>query len=125
MNNTTTLLASHRAPKATDTIVVGRELNSSVARRFTRAIGKLIEAGSRACTIDMSEVEDADSNGFGALVSALRKLEEVGAHAVVVCANPAIRKLFEVTSVSRLAAVVTKPEDARRVHASFASGLAS
>ena len=108
-----------------DTIPVGRKLDASVARRISRVVGKLIESGVRACTIDMSGVESADSGGFGALIMALRKLEEVGAHAVVVCANPKIRKLFEVATVSRFAPVVSRPEDARRLHAAVASGLAS
>lgn len=111
--------------KLSDTISVGRKLDSSISRRFTRAISKLIDAGIRTCTIDMSSVESADSSGFGALSMALRRLEEHGTHAVVVCANPAIRKLFEVTSVSRLARVVPRVEDARRLHAAIASGLAS
>ena len=125
MKNNTTPLVSRRTLPVTDTISVGRTLDSSVARRFTRAIAKLVDAGVRACTIDLSAVETADSGGFGALMMALRKLEEVGTHVVVVCANPAIRKLFEVTSVSRLAPVVARPEDARRLHAATASGLAS
>lgn len=108
-----------------DTISVGRKLDASVGKRFTRAIGKLLESGARACTIDMTAVESADSGGFGALMMALRKLEEVGAHVVVVCSNPAIRKMFEVATVSRFAPVVTRPEDARRLHAAVASGLAS
>jgi anti-sigma B factor antagonist len=124
MSNTT-LLASRRAKPVSDTISVGRKLDTSVAKRFTRTIGKLVASGARACTIDLSAVESADSGGFGALMMALRKLEEVGAHVVVVCSNPAIRKLFEVATVSRFAPVVTRPEDARRLHASFAGGLAS
>jgi anti-sigma B factor antagonist len=124
MSNTT-LLASRRATPVSDTISVGRKLDSSVAKRFTRTIAKLVNSGARWCTIDMSAVESADSGGFGALMMALRKLEEVGAHVVVVCANPAIRKLFEVATVSRFAPVVARPEDARRLHATFASGLAS
>ncbi len=125
MKNNTTSLASRRALKVSDTISVGRKLDSSISRRFTRAVAKLIEAGMRTCTIDMSSVESADSGGFGALSMALRRLEEAGARAVVVCANPAIRKLFEVTSVSRLAPVVKRLEDARRLQASLASGIAS
>jgi anti-anti-sigma factor len=124
MNNTT-LLASRRTKPISDTISVGRKLDASVGKRFTRAIGKLVESGARMCTIDMTDVESADSGGFGALMMALRKLEEAGAHAVVICANPAIRKLFEVATVSRLAPVVARPEDARRLHAAVASGLAS
>lgn len=111
--------------KLSDTISVGRTLDASMSRRFTRAVSKLIDAGIRTCTVDMSSVESADSSGFGALSMALRRLEEVGAHAVVVCINPAIRKLFEVTSVSRLARVVPRLEDARRLHAARSSRLAS
>ena len=73
----------------------------------------------------MSAVESADSGGFGALVSALRKLEEAGTYAVIVCSNPAIRKLFEVTSVSRMAPIVARPQEARALHAAFTTGLAS
>ncbi|MBV8171604.1 MAG: STAS domain-containing protein [Candidatus Eremiobacteraeota bacterium] len=104
---------------------MGRRLDSSVGRRFTRTIARLIRSGARTCTIDLSTVESADSSGFGAVVSALRKLEEAEIHAVVVCSGSAIRKLCELTEIRRLAPVVARAEDARRLHAAVASGIAS
>jgi anti-anti-sigma factor len=125
MNGKTAVLAVRRAIHAADTISVGRSLDSSVARRLTRSVARLIEAGARRCTIDLSAVESADSSGFGALVTALRKLEEGGVHAVVVCADSRIQKLCELAEVGRLAPVVKRTEEARRLHALVASGLAS
>ncbi|MBV8082921.1 MAG: STAS domain-containing protein, partial [Candidatus Eremiobacteraeota bacterium] len=113
MNNKTAVLAVRREIHAADTISVGRSLDSSVARRLTRSVAKLIDAGTRTCTIDLSSVDSADSSGFGALVTALRKLEEVGVHAVVVCADARIHKLCELAEVGRLAPVVKRPEEAR------------
>ncbi len=124
MKNATSLTSRRSTPPA-DTISVGRRLDASAAKGLTRGIVRLIQAGARALTIDMSGLESADSGGFGALISALRKVEEAGARAVIVCANPAIKKMFEVASVSRLAPVVVRLGDARAIHATFASGLAS
>jgi len=108
-----------------DTISVGRQPDSSVGRSLTRAIARLISSGKRTCTIDLSKVENADSSGFGAVVAALRKLEAAEISAVVVCADSAIRKLCELTEIRRLAPVVARAEDARRLHAAVASGIAS
>lgn len=73
----------------------------------------------------MAGVESADSAGFGGLVMALRNLEQAHTHAIVICSNPAIRKLFELASVKRLANVVPRAEEAQALRAALVSGLAS
>jgi anti-anti-sigma factor len=119
-----TLLPSRRSP-APDTVSVGRRLDAPAARRIARAVARLSGERVPVFTIDMAEIESADSAGFGGLVMALRNLEQAHTHAIVVCSNPAIRKLFELASVKRLANVVPRLEEARALQAALASGLAS
>jgi len=119
-----TLLPSRRSP-APDMVSVGRRLDAPAARRIARAVARLQGERVPVFTIDMAEIESADSAGFGGLVMALRSLEQARTHAIVVCSNPAIRKLFELASVKRLANVVPRLEEARALQAQLASGLAS
>lgn len=98
---------------APTTIVVGRRLDATSAKRFGRSIAKLVAAGARECIIDMSEVEALDSSGFGSLIAAFRKMEEVGGSVIVVCNNPTICRLFEIAGISRIVPVVTTIAAAR------------
>jgi anti-anti-sigma factor len=109
----------------TDSVSVGQRLDAPASRRIARFVAKLTGDGARAFTIDLTGVESVDSAGFGGLVTSLRNLEKAGAHAIVICSNPAITKLLELASVKRLANVVKRPEEARALRAALVSGLAS
>ncbi len=118
------LVATRRRTPVTDTIVIGRRLDASCAKRLSRSIGRVVESGLRDCTIDMTGVEAADSVGFGALIAALRKLGAVGAYAAVVCSNPTVRRLFEVAGITRLVPVVSRLDEARALRAAARAGAA-
>jgi anti-anti-sigma factor len=118
------LVATRRRSPITDTIVIGPRLDASCAKRLSRSVGRVLESGLRDCTIDMSGVETADSVGFGALIAALRKLGAVGAYVAVVCANPTVRRLFEVAGITRLVPVVSRLDDARSLRAAARAGAA-
>lgn len=120
----TTLLPSRPSP-VPDSISVGRRLDAPAARRIARAVARIRQESIQVFTIDMAGVESADSAGFGGLVMALRGLEQAHTYAIVICSNPAIRKLFELASVKRLATIVPRAEEAQALQAALASGLAS
>ena len=124
MNTTGALVAARRKTPISDTIVIGRRLDASCARRLARSVGRVMESGMHDCTIDMSAVESADSAGFGALIAALRKLGAVGTYAAVVCSNPTVRRLFEVAGITRLVPVVSRLDEARTLRAAARAGAA-
>jgi anti-anti-sigma factor len=100
-------------------------LDGSCAKSLGAALKRLIATGERECIVDLSAVEAVDSAGFGALIAALRKIEQAGARAVVVCPNPAVRRLFEIADISAFMPVVENLTQARMLVRRFASSLAS
>ncbi len=100
-------------------VEVGSRLVASNAKRFARSMARMLGRTSVLCIIDMSDVEVVDSSGFGSLISAVRKVEEGGGAAAVVCTNPTVRRLFEVAGVTRIVPVVTRIADARAILHAF------
>jgi|GEM_PF-1220811 len=98
-----------------DTITVGARLDASCAKQFARAVARLAEKRTRFVIIDMAQTKAVDSSGFGALIAGFRKLAEYGAAAVVVCANPTVRKLFDFAGVAKMIAIVDRMKEARRL----------
>lgn len=111
-------LRKRHAPAATDEIVkVDGRLDAGAARRLAKSVVRILRAGLRRCTIDLSAVDAVDSAGVGALMGTIRKMEESGGTAVVVCANPTIRRLFEISGIARLVRVVPNLADVRQIFA--------
>ncbi len=50
----------------------------------------------------MMKVEYIDSSGLGALVGGLKRSTEHGGRIVIVCDNPQIRKVFEITGLEKV-----------------------
>ena len=98
---------------------VGTHLDTTNAKRFARSMARLADRPSALCIIDMSDIDVVDSSGFGSLISAVRKIEEAGGAAAVVCTNPTIRRLFEVAGVTRVVPVVSRLADAQTILTTF------
>jgi len=128
MKTATLPLLARRGPSQapTDTISVGANLDVSSARRFGRAVSRMIDRRSSHVIVDMSKLQNFDSSGFGSLISGLKKFNDAGATPVVVCKHPSVRRLMDFAGVSRTFTVVGTMTDARRALAAFqADALAS
>lgn len=90
-------------------------LDASNARRITRWIARSVDRGTRKCIIDVSSVEAVDSSGFGSLVAAARRLQDVGGLVVVVCSQSTLRRLFEIAGLTRILPVVDRLEKANAI----------
>jgi anti-anti-sigma factor len=100
-----------------DVVAIDGRLDSSAARCLARSVIRLLRSGLRRCTFDLSAVDAVDSAGVGALMGSIRKMEEAGGTAVIVCANPTVRRLFEISGITRLVRVVPRLADARQTSA--------
>jgi anti-anti-sigma factor len=100
-------------------VQVGTRLVASNAKRFGRSMLRLAQRSAVLCIIDMSDVDVVDSSGFGSLIAAIRKVEEAGGAAAIVCTNPTVRRLFEVAGITRIVPVVTHVADARTILEAF------
>lgn len=88
------------------------EVDAYTSARFREAMIELIENGATNLVISMEKVEYIDSSGLGALVGGLKRISEREGKIVIVCNNPQIRKVFEITGLERVFRLYTAEEDA-------------
>ena len=83
-------------------IVLTGELDAYTSARFRETMIGLIENGAASLIISMNEVEYIDSSGLGALVGGLKRASERGGKIAIVCNNPQVKKVFEITGLERV-----------------------
>ncbi|WP_257255239.1 MULTISPECIES: STAS domain-containing protein [unclassified Endozoicomonas] len=76
-------------------------LDASVAEVFKTYVFDLIEEGRSNIVVDLAEVRFMDSTGLSVLVAGLKKLSGNGSFSLA-CAQPAVRDLFDLTSMDKL-----------------------
>jgi anti-sigma B factor antagonist len=83
-------------------IELGGELDAYTCSRLRDAMIEVIEEGKPTLVVSMAKVEYIDSSGLGTLVGGLKRASEKNGKIAVVCTNPQIRKVFEITGLVRV-----------------------
>jgi anti-sigma B factor antagonist len=78
-------------------VAVSGEIHVSTAPEFSSLLTATVEAGHRALVLDLTDVVFIDSTGLTVLLNALRHVTRVGGRMAVVCTNPTVLRLFEIT----------------------------
>jgi anti-sigma B factor antagonist len=80
-------------------INVSGEIHVQTAPRFSRRLSEAIDKGNTEIVLDLSAVEFIDSTGLSVLLSGLRRVTALQGRLAIVCANPTVLRLFEITSL--------------------------
>lgn len=75
------------------------EIHVSTAPDFAQRLSATIESGKTAIVLDMSAVEFIDSTGLSVLLNGLRLVTAMHGRMALVCANPTVLRLFQITSL--------------------------
>ena len=78
-------------------ICVRGEIHLTSAPRFAEHLTTAIESGRTAIVLDMSGVEFIDSTGLSVLLNGLRLVGQRGGRLALVCTNPTVLRLFQIT----------------------------
>jgi anti-sigma B factor antagonist len=91
----------HEETVASGTLIVHvrGEIHLSTAPRFSRRLQESIDNGNTAIVLDLSGVEFIDSTGLSVLLNILRRVTQLQGRMALVCANPTVLRLFEITSL--------------------------
>jgi len=92
-------LRSRQLDATTTVVEVEGELHLSTAPAFRTALESAVAGAARAVILDLQAVTFIDSTGLSVLLTALRQVERSGGRLAVVCSNPTVLRLFEITSL--------------------------
>jgi anti-anti-sigma factor len=81
----------------TTVISVRGEIHVSTAPEFSRLLTASIAAGRTRMVLDLTDVEFIDSTGLSVLLNALRRITRADGRMALVCSNPTVMRLFEIT----------------------------
>jgi anti-sigma B factor antagonist len=80
---------------ATAVIEVGGEIHVSTAPELSHVLNEAIDAGRSRLVLDLRDVMFIDSTGLAVLLNALRRVDAL----TLVCTNPTVLRLFEITKL--------------------------
>jgi anti-sigma B factor antagonist len=73
---------------------------------------RLIEVGTTRIIVDLTAATFIDSTTLGVLLGALKRLRPAGGELSIVCPDPNIRKIFQITLLDRVFSIYETRENA-------------
>ena len=80
-------------------ICVRGEIHVTTAPQFAEHLTEAVESGKTAIVLDMTGVEFIDSTGLSVLLTGLRLVNQRHGRLALVCANPTVLRLFQITNL--------------------------
>jgi anti-sigma B factor antagonist len=78
-------------------VTVEGEIHVSTAPEFSAMLSAIVNGGPTSLVLDLTDVMFIDSTGLSVLLNALRQVTHAGGQMAVVCSNPTVLRLFEIT----------------------------
>lgn len=94
-------------------IAVHGQADLHTAPELRAAITAAIDRGAQGLVIDLSEATFIDSMTLGVLLGAVKRLRPSGGKVTIVCVDPHIRRIFEITLLDRVFSLHANRDDAR------------
>jgi len=83
-------------------VEVQGEIDVYTSPRVKETINELIDAGHYNMVVNLEGVRYIDSTGLGVLIGALKKVREKNGKIVLICTNPQIKKIFNITGLIKI-----------------------
>ncbi|GAC1315874.1 MAG: anti-sigma factor antagonist BldG [Thermoleophilaceae bacterium] len=96
----------------THVIELGGEVDLYTAPEFKERLVQVIEDGKKQLVVDLSKATFIDSTTLGVLVGGVKRLRPTGGSLSLVCTDPNISKIFEITGLDRVFAMYGSREEA-------------
>jgi anti-sigma B factor antagonist len=91
--------------------VIG-EIDVYTSPKVKEIISELIEKGNYQLVVNLEGVRYIDSTGLGVLIGALKKVREKDGSISLVCTNPQIKKIFNITGLVKIFGIYRSEEEA-------------
>jgi anti-sigma B factor antagonist len=92
-------LGEERSDGGVHIVNVSGEIHVSTAPSFREQLNEVIERGSSMLVLDLSAVEFIDSTGLSVLLNGLRLVTQRHGRLALVCTNPTVMRLFQITGL--------------------------
>ena len=96
----------------THVIELAGEVDLYTAPEFKERMLGVIDEGKKRVVVDLSKATFIDSTTLGVLVGGVKRLRPSGGSLALVCKDPNITKIFEITGLDRVFAIHESREDA-------------
>ena len=96
-------------------IAVHGQADLHTAPELRNAITAALDGGATGLVVDLSEATFIDSMTLGVLLGAVKRLRPSGGKVGIVCTDPHIRRIFEITLLDRVFSLHTSLDAARAV----------
>jgi anti-sigma B factor antagonist len=96
----------------THVLALRGELDVATVPRFAEPLREALAAGKTAVVIDLGELTFLDSTGLMVLLNGLRRVVRQGGNLAIVCTNPTVLRLFDITGTATTFTVVDSRERA-------------
>lgn len=93
-------------------LAVSGEVDVATVPRLREQLHSLVAQGSNRIVVDLEGVEFLDSTGLGVLVGALKRVRAHDGELRVVCPQSRVRKVFEVTGLTKVFSLHDSVDDA-------------
>lgn len=103
-------IATERLSETCHVVALAGEVDMYTAPTVDRELEGAVAAGARTVIVDLSAATFIDSTFLGVLLRWLGRLRESGGELGVVCADPSLRKVFEITGLDRLLTIRERPQ---------------
>ena len=97
---------------STYVISLAGQVDLYTAPEFKQQLLDVIGEGGKDVVVDFSDTTFIDSTTLGVLLGALKRFRPTGGELVLVCSDPNIRRIFEITLLDRVFAIFGTREDA-------------
>ena len=105
-------LSEEDVDERTHIIAIAGEIHVSTAPRFSVLLDDAIGRGKTAVVLDLSDVDLIDSTGLSVLLNGLRRVTRQRGRMALVCTNPTVLRLFEITRLDATFDIQASREDA-------------
>lgn len=88
------------------------EIDVYTAPQLKQQIISLLDGGVRRIIVNLTAVDYLDSTALGVLIGGLKRLRERDGNLDLICPNPRIKRIFEITGLDKIFDIYANEEEA-------------